>query len=483
MTEVEINRRFILVSLLAAAVAGGLLRLVTLGDQSLWYDEAFTLNIVNQPGIMDIWHRVQETESTPPLYYIITWAWVKTIGSSGDAGLRLTSAMFGVATIPVSYYTFRGLVGERVALAASWIVAVSPLSIQYSQNARSYTLFTLLALLTVWALLKLLDERGKKYWLIWAISSILLIWTHYFGAFLLIAEFIILAWMLPHQRLKLMTCSILVVLAWLPLVNIFIEQSASDRAAVIETRSLATRFVNTARVFSIGKVVPIRVLGIAAKALLTAGLLTGILLGFRRKMATVLIVLTAFTLFLPVALSLFDIYDRFSVQNVLFTLPMIAAIAAIGLVRLKGIPLLLYLAACVVTIAVVQSSWRYQNNDWRGAMTVLKQISHDGPVVVYPGFEKITANVYLRGKSAKGPVKTSVLWTVIGSIRNEMPELVINSESPPAGYPGSPFKLKKERQYHGFKIIEYRSSRPVSIDREWLSKFQESGQPPALLEF
>src|SRR5438552_2252008 len=74
----------------AAALA---LRLPYLGNQSLWYDEVFTRSLVRMSSIGDVWHGVTATEATPPLYYMVTWAWGKLFRIHSDAALRTTAVL------------------------------------------------------------------------------------------------------------------------------------------------------------------------------------------------------------------------------------------------------------------------------------------------------------------------------------------------------------------------------------------------------
>ena len=79
--------------LLAAA-----LRFSTLGLQSFWYDEAFTPVHVLHTSLGATLRSVVHTENTPPLWYVLIWAWSRVFGT-GAVSLRLPSAMFGVATV------------------------------------------------------------------------------------------------------------------------------------------------------------------------------------------------------------------------------------------------------------------------------------------------------------------------------------------------------------------------------------------------
>src|SRR5205823_13735381 len=133
---------------LALVTAGALaLRLPYLGNQSLWYDESFTRTIAAAPSLTRLWHEVKATEGTPPLYYLLTWGWAKLFRIHSHAALRATAAVAGVASIPAAFAGLRRLIGDRAALAAAALAAVSPMLVWYSLDARSYALLVLLALL------------------------------------------------------------------------------------------------------------------------------------------------------------------------------------------------------------------------------------------------------------------------------------------------------------------------------------------------
>ena len=79
------------------------------------------------------------SESNPPLYYVLAWGWAKAFGT-GEVGLRSLSALFGAATVPLAYCIGAELANRRAGLIAAALVAVSPMLIWYSQEARSYAL-------------------------------------------------------------------------------------------------------------------------------------------------------------------------------------------------------------------------------------------------------------------------------------------------------------------------------------------------------
>src|SRR5206468_11333453 len=132
----------VLVGLIALGAA---LRLWRIGHQSYWLDEAFTANIARRDfgGMLD---GVRHTESTPPLYYVLAWAWERVFGWH-EAGLRSLSALFGVAAVPAAYAAARERFSHRAALLAAALFAVNPYFVWYSQEARAYALLVLLCTL------------------------------------------------------------------------------------------------------------------------------------------------------------------------------------------------------------------------------------------------------------------------------------------------------------------------------------------------
>ncbi len=96
------------------------------------------------------------SESAPPLYYALAWLWTQVVGT-GELGLRSLSALAGVATVPVAYLLGIELRDRRAGIAAAALVAVNPMLLWYSQEARGYAL---LVLLTALALLYFL--RGRR---------------------------------------------------------------------------------------------------------------------------------------------------------------------------------------------------------------------------------------------------------------------------------------------------------------------------------
>jgi mannosyltransferase len=175
----------------AICILAGALRFYALGHQSFSGDEGVTLDLLRRP-FGDMLSTVARTESTPPLYYVVAWAWTRIFGRE-EVGLRSLSALCGTAAVPALYAAARELVSRRAALVTALLAAVSPLLVWYSQEGRSYGLLTLLVALSLFLCF-------RRSLVGWAVVSALAIATHYYGGFLVAAEAAWLLWSAPARR-------------------------------------------------------------------------------------------------------------------------------------------------------------------------------------------------------------------------------------------------------------------------------------------
>ncbi len=161
---------FLLILLLAAA-----LRFHRLDAQSLWNDEGNTARLVERPVPLIVEGAAGDIH--PPGYYLLLHLWRAATGAS-EFALRSFSALCGLLTAAVIAALGRRAGGRCTALGAALIVAVHPLAVYYSQEARMYALLGLAAAQTVWAAARLTDgERGSLPLL--ALSITLGLYTQY----------------------------------------------------------------------------------------------------------------------------------------------------------------------------------------------------------------------------------------------------------------------------------------------------------------
>lgn len=134
----------LLPGVLAATLVAAGLRLFHLGHQSLWIDEVltwFSADIGRRLPLEDVLDNVHG-----PLHSLILHALGAWAGDS-EWALRLPSALFGVAMVPVLAWLAARWLGRETATPAAWLAAGSPFLVWYSQEARNYTLLMLCACL------------------------------------------------------------------------------------------------------------------------------------------------------------------------------------------------------------------------------------------------------------------------------------------------------------------------------------------------
>jgi 4-amino-4-deoxy-L-arabinose transferase-like glycosyltransferase len=407
--------------------AGAALRFATLDTQSLWYDEAITAHLL-QMDLGAMLRAIPDSESTPPLYYVLGWLWTHVFGT-GEVGLRSLSALLGTATIGVVWALGRRLGGERAGLAAAALVAFNPMLIWFSQEARAYALLALLGALSALLWLRALEQpdahsptSGRRY-LAWGASAALLLATHYYSAFLVAPMALWLLWRAPGRRERA-TALVLPVAAGAALAPLAIGQRENDTAAFITNSELLTRLAQLPKQFLVGYDAPLEPLLVAVTALAVligfaglAGLLTGRIepaASAARSDAAQLGAVTLAALALPILAALAG-EDHLITRNVLFALPPACALAGAGLAAAAhNVPrpaLLALGAACLAGTAVVAAVARdpqLQRDDWRAAVRALGPVDKPRLIVATPGSALDALRYYLPElKLAAGPKFTT----------------------------------------------------------------------------
>jgi 4-amino-4-deoxy-L-arabinose transferase-like glycosyltransferase len=175
-------------------LVAAVLRFAGLSSQSYWGDEALTVSEIRAPlgGMLGL---VLSQETTPPLYFVLAWAWAHLFGS-GEAALRSLSALAGTAMVPLAYLAAARLFSARVGLIAAALAALNPFLIWYSQEARAYAVYMTLAALSFLCFVGALRTREVRWLAWWAIVSALALTSHYFAVFTVGPEalWLLLAW-------------------------------------------------------------------------------------------------------------------------------------------------------------------------------------------------------------------------------------------------------------------------------------------------
>ncbi len=132
------------------------------------------------PGVVE---HVTRDRGGAPLHFLVAWG-VAHLGF-GLGGLRLASAAFALASLPLVALLGRRLAGRAVALVATVLFASNWLFLFHGVYGRMYSLFLVCSLACTLALLDALERGGRWRWALWVGAAVLTVATHPYGVLLL----------------------------------------------------------------------------------------------------------------------------------------------------------------------------------------------------------------------------------------------------------------------------------------------------------
>ncbi len=472
-----------LITLLAAV-----LRLWNLGSQSLWFDEAFTAVRTLHPSLSATFSSMVHTENSPFLWYLIEWVDYRLLGSS-EFALRLPSALFGIATVPLAWATARELAGRRAALLAASLVAVGPLFVWYSQEARVYSLFAMLGALATLGFVRVLhDRRGATVLL--AVGGGLCLASHYFAFFLLAPMAV---WILvdPRLRRRAWPAVAAFVLVGVALIPLLIAQGGHYTQWIGEW-TLSERILAIAQYWLLGESgAP---LGHSVELLVALPFLLGAALWLyrasrrpaqveRRELDGTLAMLALWgpAVLLPILLALAGL-DYLTPRNLIAAMVPLTVMFAIMLgSRSTGLPglacALAAVAAMLLVTLDVTVNHRLQRGDWRGLAAGLKA-NRDSRAITAVHLGTTPLQYYL-GPLRVLPAGSAVRVSEIDSAG--YPPLSRDAQSPPA--PG--FALVGTVQAHGLLAYRFRARTPRVVSEADLAAHSimaaKPGEAPEVL--
>jgi uncharacterized membrane protein len=154
---------------------GLLIRMGLLSARSIWYDEAFSLLIVEQT-FPDMIHGLR-ADVHPPLYYILLWLWQRLL-PGGVFSARLFSVLAGTAAVGFAYLIGREIFKPAAAVVGLGLLSISPFQVHYAQEIRMYSLLAVFQIGATYCLIKALQEGRAAWWVGFAITAAAAQYTH-----------------------------------------------------------------------------------------------------------------------------------------------------------------------------------------------------------------------------------------------------------------------------------------------------------------
>ncbi len=192
------------------------LGLYSIDAKSFWFDEGFSVGM-SRLATERLVERIQNFEMQFAPYYLALHAWLG-IGES-EAVIRGLSVVFGLVGVAATFY-----VGRRygVAFAAALILAVSPMFVEYEQEARGYTMLLAGSAVSTLLFVRLLERPGRLRAFLYFLAGAVLIYVLPLGALVIAAHGI---WLvlgtreMPRAlRIRIGLVFPAIAVAWIPML-------------------------------------------------------------------------------------------------------------------------------------------------------------------------------------------------------------------------------------------------------------------------
>jgi len=376
----EIATPATIIALVALTIAALVLRTLYLGSRDLWLDEAASAKFASY-GWLHFAKSVTFSPVNMTFYFAVLHLWTSVMGSS-EFMLRLPSVLFAAATVPLIYLLAKELFDSRAGLVAAALMTVSVSSVDFAQEARSYTLVVMLATVSSLFFMRSIRKPSLGNCAAYVAASVCCIYSHMFGALIVPAQWLSLAFFLPGWKTawRLTLSAAVIGLFALPhfalalggnVVHLNWVQKTSEQR-LFEFFALITGVgdnLKYAEYFLIACTIVAALVAVFDKAHRAA--VAFLILGIAVPALVVLAVSHYKPLFWP--------------RYLLVSQPFFVALAGVAISRLKPWPLIFVPLIPLVIFCVQQDFLVYQRpqrEDWPGAVRFLASKAQPGDVMM-----------------------------------------------------------------------------------------------------
>ncbi|HST25592.1 MAG TPA: hypothetical protein VLJ76_06345 [Gaiellaceae bacterium] len=181
----ELRRRWFEIGVALCALGVGVFLIVQLTAWPPHEDETLALFIGRKslPSLLDT---VLDQRGGAPLHFVLAWIVAHTGG--GLVGLRLVSAIFATATVPVVGLLAARIAGKATALGTTVLCSASWMLLFHGIYGRMYSLFLFTSAVSFLALLNAMEKKTKRAWALWVVAILFCVAAHPYGALVVAAQ-------------------------------------------------------------------------------------------------------------------------------------------------------------------------------------------------------------------------------------------------------------------------------------------------------
>ncbi len=166
-----------------------MLRFRLLARKPFWFDESFSA-VIARLSWHDFLRLLWWREANMALYYVLLRGWLHLDSGFSPFFIRSFSVLASLATLPAIFWLGSKLFDRRVGLIAVALISCNAYHIRYAQEARSYSLFVLLATLSSGLLIGYLREPSQRNRWGYILASVLAVYAHLYAILLLGAQWL-----------------------------------------------------------------------------------------------------------------------------------------------------------------------------------------------------------------------------------------------------------------------------------------------------
>lgn len=374
-----------------------ILRLISL-NQSLWWDEA--INVVYAKS-SSFWYFVTEYpvgDFHPPGWFALLWIWTHIFGFS-EISSRLPSVILGTATVWLTYLLGKKLLHKRIVLLAAIFLAISPLHVYYSQEARMYVFACFAATLSFYFLIRLISKNNWFNFVGFVVALVLVFYSDYLAYLIVLAQIFYLIWVKKVNRVALLSffASGITLLPWL---KIFPQQLKTGL-------NVAYILPGWAQVVGGGNLKDLLLIGIKTifgrvtifdKTLYTlvasvVGVIFGsvFILGLKKIDQSTKLLIS--WIFVPVILAFLISFfvPILAYFRMIFILPAFYLILAKGIESLpKKFAVPIFFVICLISLVSLFAYYfnpKFQREDWKSAIHFVSQNMNNQTIVIFENNE------------------------------------------------------------------------------------------------
>lgn len=161
---------------LATILVGFAIRVHSLGERSLWFDESMEYWVARSL-LPDLLATVRRGLQDPPLYSMILHFWLK-IGQN-EFIMRFLSMIFSMGSILGAIVLSRVSLGRKASIITGALMAVSVPDIRFAQEVGQYALMSLALTWNITFLYLFFKEKTWKWVALWSISGVIGVYSYY----------------------------------------------------------------------------------------------------------------------------------------------------------------------------------------------------------------------------------------------------------------------------------------------------------------